>query len=76
MSRLPGLSVAEAWPRLTAADQDRIVTESAETLAALHAMNHAPLTDVLGPTDWARSWTAGAPGPRGTTPRTAWESHG
>lgn len=52
MSRLPGLSVAEAWPRLTATERDRIVTESAETLAALHAMNHAPLTDVLGPTDW------------------------
>ncbi|MGW2935405.1 phosphotransferase family protein [Streptomyces sp. NPDC001156] len=53
MSRLPGLSVAEAWPRLTAVEQDRIVSESARTLASLHAMDFKPLTDVVGPTDWA-----------------------
>ncbi|GAA3799659.1 phosphotransferase family protein [Streptomyces chiangmaiensis] len=52
MSRLPGLCVAEAWPRLTAAERDRIVTESAETLAALHAMSFTALTDVVGPSDW------------------------
>ncbi|AJE41870.1 phosphotransferase family protein [Streptomyces nodosus] len=52
MSRLPGLSLAEAWPRLEAADRDRIVTESAETLAALHAMDFKALTDVVGPSDW------------------------
>ncbi|MEU6098221.1 aminoglycoside phosphotransferase family protein [Streptomyces sp. NPDC047079] len=53
MSRLPGRSVAEAWPMLTAAEQDRIVTESAQTLAALHAMAWKPLTDVVGPSDWS-----------------------
>ncbi|MFI9649957.1 phosphotransferase family protein [Streptomyces sp. NPDC052040] len=52
MSRLPGRSVAEAWPGLTAADRDRIVSESAEALAALHAMAWNPLTDIVGPTDW------------------------
>lgn len=53
MSRLPGRSVAEAWPMLTAADQDRIVTESAEVLAALHAMAWKPLTDIVGPSEWS-----------------------
>ncbi|MEU6216566.1 aminoglycoside phosphotransferase family protein [Streptomyces sp. NPDC047022] len=52
MSRLPGLSVAEAWPRLTAVERDRIVTESAEALAALHAMDFKPLSDIAGPSDW------------------------
>ncbi|MFC3576999.1 phosphotransferase family protein [Streptomyces yaanensis] len=52
MSRLPGYSLSEVWQRLTAADQDRIVAESAETLAALHAMEWKPLTDVVGPSDW------------------------
>ncbi|MER6129887.1 aminoglycoside phosphotransferase family protein [Streptomyces sp. NPDC001795] len=53
MSRLPGLSLAEAWPRLTALERDRFVAEAAETLAALHEMNWQPLTDVVGPTDWS-----------------------
>lgn len=53
MSRLPGLSVAEAWPRLTGAEQDRIISESAQTLAALHAMDFKPLTDIVGPSDWS-----------------------
>ncbi|MEU8585726.1 aminoglycoside phosphotransferase family protein [Streptomyces sp. NPDC048664] len=52
MSRLPGYSVAEVWHRFTAAEQDRVVTESAEMLAALHAMDHKPLSDVVGPVDW------------------------
>ncbi|WP_055493367.1 phosphotransferase family protein [Streptomyces sp. TP-A0356] len=52
MSRLRGLSVHDAWPRLTAAEKDRIVTEAAGTLAALHARDYAPLTDVVGPSDW------------------------
>lgn len=52
MSRLPGRSVAEAWPRLTAVEQDRIVTESAETLASLHRMSFEPLSDIVGPSDW------------------------
>ncbi|MCW7946745.1 phosphotransferase [Streptomyces hygroscopicus] len=53
MSRLLGLSVHEAWPRLTSAEQDRVVTETARTLAALHAMDFKPLTDVVGPSDWS-----------------------
>ncbi|GAA3790181.1 phosphotransferase family protein [Streptomyces phyllanthi] len=54
MSRLPGVSLAEAWHRIPVADQDRIVTEAAETLAALHALDPGPLTDVVGPADWNR----------------------
>lgn len=54
MSRLPGESLAMAWHRIPAADQDRIVTEAAETLAALHDLDPKPLADVVGPADWAR----------------------
>ncbi|NGO11688.1 phosphotransferase [Streptomyces sp. HC44] len=54
MSRLPGESLAEAWPRIPSADQDRIVTESGETLAALHALNPAPLAAAVGPGDWGK----------------------
>ncbi|MFE0188731.1 aminoglycoside phosphotransferase family protein [Streptomyces sp. NPDC058989] len=52
MSRLRGTDLAVAWPRIPRADQDRIATEAGETLAALHALDPAPLTDVLGPGDW------------------------
>src|SRR5262245_11631210 len=52
MSRLPGFTVAEVWPRLTAAEQDRIVAETAETLASLHEMPWQPLRDIVGPADW------------------------
>ncbi|MEV4041149.1 phosphotransferase family protein [Streptomyces umbrinus] len=52
MSRLPGESLADAWPRIPAAEQDRIVTEAGETLAALHALNPAPLASSIGPSDW------------------------
>ncbi|MEJ8649852.1 aminoglycoside 3'-phosphotransferase/choline kinase family protein [Streptomyces sp. MS1.AVA.3] len=52
MSRLRGTDLAAAWPRIPAADQDRIATEAGETLAALHALDPAPLADVLGPGDW------------------------
>jgi hygromycin-B 7''-O-kinase len=54
MSRLPGVSLAMAWHRIPAADQDRIVTEAAEALAALHALDPRPLADVAGPADWGR----------------------
>ncbi|MFF3821290.1 phosphotransferase family protein [Streptomyces bluensis] len=54
MSRLPGESLATQWHRIPAADQDRIVTEAAETLAGLHALDPKPLTDVVGPPDWNR----------------------
>ncbi|MGW1374048.1 aminoglycoside phosphotransferase family protein [Streptomyces sp. NPDC002446] len=52
MSRLRGSDLAVAWPRIPRADQDRIATEAGETLAALHALDPKPLTDVLGPGDW------------------------
>ncbi|MCX4907855.1 phosphotransferase family protein [Streptomyces sp. NBC_00878] len=52
MSRLPGESLAKAWPRIPAAEQDRIVTEAGETLAALHALNPAPLAGSVGPSEW------------------------
>jgi hygromycin-B 7''-O-kinase len=54
MSRLPGMSLTDAWHRITAADQDRIVVEAAEALAALHALDPQPLADVVGPADWNR----------------------
>lgn len=54
MSRLPGVSLTDAWHRAPAADQDRIVVEAAETLAALHALDPRPLADVVGPADWNR----------------------
>ncbi|MEW2439256.1 aminoglycoside 3'-phosphotransferase/choline kinase family protein [Streptomyces caniferus] len=52
MSRLRGTDLAVAWPRIPPADRDRIATEAGETLAALHALDVSPLTDVLGPGDW------------------------
>ncbi|CAM5237146.1 Aminoglycoside phosphotransferase family protein OS=Streptomyces alboniger OX=132473 GN=CP975_10190 PE=3 SV=1 [Streptomyces alboniger] len=52
MDRLPGEGLAAAWPRVPRADRERIVTEAAEALAALHALDHEPLADVLGPGDW------------------------
>lgn len=52
MSRLPGEGLAAAWPRIPAAEQDRIVSEAGETLAAMHALSPAPLAGVVGPADW------------------------
>ncbi|MDQ1028430.1 hygromycin-B 7''-O-kinase [Streptomyces umbrinus] len=52
MSRLPGESLSDAWPRIPAAEQDRIVTEAGETLAALHSLNPAPIASSVGPSDW------------------------
>ncbi|MFE1176830.1 phosphotransferase family protein [Streptomyces sp. NPDC058773] len=52
MSRLRGTDLAVTWPRVPAADQDRIATEAGETLAALHALDPAPLAGALGPGDW------------------------
>ncbi|MGW0825561.1 aminoglycoside phosphotransferase family protein [Streptomyces sp. NPDC002845] len=54
MSRLPGESLSVMWHRIPAAEQDRIVTEAGETLAALHALDPKPVSDVVGPADWAR----------------------
>ena len=52
MSRLAGEDLAMAWPRVPAAARDRIATEAGATLAALHALDPAPLADVVGPPDW------------------------
>ncbi|WP_320781379.1 aminoglycoside phosphotransferase family protein [Streptomyces sp. CRN 30] len=54
MSRLPGEGLARTWRRIPAADRDRIVTEAAEVLAALHAVDPEPVADVVGPADWGR----------------------
>jgi len=52
MSRLSGDSLAKVWPSASPADRDRLVTEAAETLAALHALDWKPVADVVGPADW------------------------
>ncbi|MGW0532981.1 aminoglycoside phosphotransferase family protein [Streptomyces sp. NPDC003032] len=52
MSRLPGEGLATAWPDIPRADRERIVADAAEALAALHALDPEPLSDVLGPGDW------------------------
>ncbi|MBM7167318.1 aminoglycoside 3'-phosphotransferase/choline kinase family protein [Streptomyces sp. G44] len=52
MSRLPGEGLATAWPGIPRAGRERIVTDAAQALAALHALDHEPLADVLGPGDW------------------------
>lgn len=54
MSRLPGEDLNEAWPRIPRADQERIVAEAAECLAALHALDPEPLSAFVGPPDWSR----------------------
>ncbi|MFI6639562.1 phosphotransferase family protein [Streptomyces sp. NPDC050504] len=53
MDRLKGEDLAPAWPRLSEANRHRVVEEAGETLAALHALDPAPLADRLGPGDWA-----------------------
>jgi hygromycin-B 7''-O-kinase len=53
MSQLPGEELAPAWPRVPAADQDRLADATGEMLAALHAVPPEPLSDVLGPDRWA-----------------------
>lgn len=52
MSRLHGEDLAPAWARVPRPHRERIVTEAGELLAALHALDPAPLADVLGPEDW------------------------
>ncbi|MEU0369171.1 aminoglycoside phosphotransferase family protein [Streptomyces sp. NPDC006283] len=52
MSRLRGEDLAVAWERIPQADREQIVTEAGEALAALHALDHGPLADALGPGDW------------------------
>ncbi|MFH8792905.1 phosphotransferase family protein [Streptomyces sp. NPDC017941] len=52
MSRLPGRGLHLAWPGIPATDRERVVARAGEALAALHALDHEPLADVLGPGDW------------------------
>ncbi|MGN9762522.1 phosphotransferase family protein [Streptomyces sp. SD31] len=54
MSRLRGENLAGAWDRVPRADRERLVAEIGEALAVLHALDAAPLEDVLGPGDWGR----------------------
>src|SRR5580704_8947657 len=53
MSRLPGTELAAAWPAIPRPQQDRVVSEAGELLAALHGLDPGPLRTVLGPADWA-----------------------
>ncbi|WP_030780607.1 aminoglycoside phosphotransferase family protein [Streptomyces sp. NRRL S-920] len=52
MSRLPGAGLATAWPDIPGTARERIITDAAQALAALHALDPEPLADVLGPADW------------------------
>ncbi|UUU24154.1 aminoglycoside phosphotransferase family protein [Streptomyces sp. DSM 40750] len=54
MSRLPGEDLNEAWPRIPRPDQERVIVEAAEVLAALHALDAAPVVPLIGPPDWTR----------------------
>ena len=53
MSQLPGIELAAAWPAIPRPQQDRVVSEAGEMLAALHGLDPEPLHPVLGPADWA-----------------------
>jgi hygromycin-B 7''-O-kinase len=53
MGRLRGEDLSLAWPRIPEADRQRIVTEAGGMLAALHALDPAPLAGSLGPGDWS-----------------------
>ncbi|QEV22227.1 aminoglycoside phosphotransferase family protein [Streptomyces alboniger] len=52
MSRLPGTGLATAWPDIPPTARERIITDAAQALAALHALDPEPLADALGPADW------------------------
>ncbi|KPI01949.1 aminoglycoside phosphotransferase [Actinobacteria bacterium OK074] len=54
MSRLPGTSLAQAWPRIAPLDRDRLISQAGEVLAALHELDHKPLGTTVGPPDWGR----------------------
>ncbi|MGW0708585.1 phosphotransferase family protein [Streptomyces sp. NPDC002643] len=54
MSRLPGEDLNEAWPRIPRKDQERIIVQAAECLAALHDLDAEPLIPYVGPPDWSR----------------------
>lgn len=50
MSRLPGRLLVDAWPELTADDRDRLADDLGAGLAALHALDAAPLGGLTA--DW------------------------
>jgi hygromycin-B 7''-O-kinase len=52
MSRLPGVNLAQVWGQVPRAHRERLATEIGEALAVLHALDPAPLDDVLGPENW------------------------
>ncbi|MFD6417239.1 phosphotransferase family protein [Streptomyces sp. NPDC060194] len=52
MSRLRGENLAHAWDRVPGVDRERVAGRIGETLAALHALDPAPLAGDLGPGDW------------------------
>ncbi|GAA4553922.1 aminoglycoside 3'-phosphotransferase/choline kinase family protein [Amycolatopsis samaneae] len=52
MERLPGRTLAEAWPKLSTEDKTRLAPELGEVLAALHGVDD-PALAALGPEDWA-----------------------
>ncbi|MFE0131459.1 aminoglycoside phosphotransferase family protein [Streptomyces sp. NPDC059037] len=49
MSRLPGEELVAAWPGIPRGGREHLVEEAGAALAALHALDPAPLADVLGP---------------------------
>lgn len=53
MSQLGGQDLAQAWPQVPADAQDRIADEVGGLMAALHALDPAPLTPLIGPENWA-----------------------
>jgi hygromycin-B 7''-O-kinase len=50
MSQLPGRRLVDAWPALTPAERDRLADTLGESIAALHAIDTAPLGDL--PPHW------------------------
>ncbi|WP_053849141.1 phosphotransferase family protein [Streptomyces sp. NRRL B-24085] len=52
MSRLHGENLARVWGHVPRHDRERLVSEIGTVLATLHALDPAPLEDVLGPGDW------------------------
>jgi hygromycin-B 7''-O-kinase len=53
MSQLSGTELAAAWAAIPRPDQDRVVSQAGEMLAALHGLDAEPLHGILGPADWA-----------------------
>lgn len=51
MSQMPGERLVDAWPRLPQADRDQLADTFGATVAALHAVDITPLTDL--PPPWA-----------------------